>query len=112
MSGDCRTVTLTGPMDAIKASYSKDDGAVTAVRYTKDGKSQTFGTLLNKSEYWGFNDNSKLIGLHGRITDGKITQFGVITLDIFEDACPPPPEEPIENDVEEKPKEEETPEEP
>ena len=49
----------------------------------------TFGPLLSylQDELWEFNSKNQLIGVHGSVTEGKISSLGFITLDP-ENACP------------------------
>ena len=48
MKGDCQTMIISGnEIDMIRASYSKGDGAVTAIKYYKEDGAKTFGTLLS-----------------------------------------------------------------
>ena len=81
MTGECKTLTLTptGPIDKIKASYSLNDGAVSAVRFYKGDIKKTYGELLKPNETWLFDDKNKLIGVHGQLDGDTIVQLGFVT---------------------------------
>ena len=92
MIGDCQTLTLTGQIEKIRASYARSSGAVTAIKYYKGSASKTYGTLLSLFQEWSFTETNQLIGLYGRIdTSGinpVIKQIGFITLDSELEQCP------------------------
>ena len=72
MRGDCETMSLTGPIETVRSSYSETNGAVTSIWYYKGDQKKTFGTLLNSYQTWDFNDSNYLVGLHGRMVGTKI----------------------------------------
>lgn len=82
-------LTLSGPIEKIRASYSQSEDGVSAVKYYKGGNSKTYGTLLSSFKEWTFTDSKILLGLHGRInSSNKITQLGFITNDHSLTVCP------------------------
>ena len=81
MIGDCQTLTLTGLIEKIRASYARSTGTVSAIKYYKGSVSKTYGTLLSLFREWTFTDTNQLMGLHGRVDGTKIKSIGFITLD-------------------------------
>ena len=55
MIGNCKILTLLGPIESIKASYSNNQEAVTAVKFYRASASKTYGTLLSKHAEWQFD---------------------------------------------------------
>ena len=80
-SGKCQTLTLTGPLDGIKAGYYEFIEAINSIRFRKDGVTKTYGdSNLNAREYeWTFRQENRFMGLHGTTTNGIVTGFAVIT---------------------------------
>ena len=80
-AGKCQTLTLTGPLDGIKAGYYTFIEAINSIRFRKDGVTKTYGdSNLNADEYeWTFSDKNRFLGLHGTTTNGIVTSFAVIT---------------------------------
>ena len=67
MDGDCRTLTLTGAINSIVASFSQEEQRVNAIHYFKGKNKVAYGTLLeNGYTVWNFTDDKPLIGLYGR----------------------------------------------
>lgn len=87
MGGTCQTLNLTGPIDAMRAGYSGDAGAVNSVQYLKGSVTKTYGELSDHLVNWAFDDDYRLLGLHGSTTDGVITSFAVI-VETAGDTCP------------------------
>merc|ERR1712151_1328337 len=89
MTGACRSLALTpsGPIDKIKASYSPNDKAVTAIRFFKKDIYVGFGKLIKPNEVWKFDDQNKLIGAHGYVDGDNILQLGFITHTTDNAAC-------------------------
>ena len=86
--GHCETLSLAGPVEKIRSSYSETNGAVTSIWYYTGDRAETFGTLLNSYQTWEFTAANYLVGLHGRMVGTKITQLGFVTLDTEMEACP------------------------
>jgi hypothetical protein len=80
-SGKCQTLTLTGPLDGIKAGYYEFIEAINSIRFRKDGVTKTYGdSSLNAREYeWTFRQEDRFVGIHGSTTNGIVTGFSVIT---------------------------------
>ena len=72
MKGDCQTLTLSGPIERIRASYAQTSGSVTSLKLYRSGLAKTYGTLLANYEEWNFSESSILLGLHGYILDDQI----------------------------------------
>ena len=73
MKGDCDTVLIAGgEVKTIRASYSSDDEAVTAIKYYKEDGAKTFGTLLSSYQSWDFDRYNRVMGLQGRVKNNEI----------------------------------------
>ena len=85
----CQTLTLSGPIEQIRASYTRSTSSVSAIKYYKGSVSKTYGTLISLYREWFFDENNVLLGLHGRVHNNgsKITQLGFITLDPSVTSC-------------------------
>ena len=93
MSGSCQTLTLSGPIEKIRASYARSEAKVSAIKYYKGSAAKTYGTLLSTFKEWTFSDTNILLGLHGRVIDeGKLSikELGFVTLDTSLSSCPTP----------------------
>ena len=64
---DCRTLELSGPIEKIRASWSENDQAVSAIRYFKGRNSLTYGNLLTPFSEWEFSETNVLFGIHGQM---------------------------------------------
>ena len=82
MSGTCKTLELSGEIEKVQASYSANKGGgVRAIRYTKGAAKVTYGNLLSTASAWDLDDNSVMLGVHGRVDGSKIVQLGIVLLD-------------------------------
>ena len=87
MRGECRSLTLEGPVSMIKASYSSASQSVNAIKYFRDDSSVTFGTLLENSAVWEFSEANVLIGVRGYSESGLIRQLSFITYTTNNELC-------------------------
>ena len=77
---NCEVLPLTTRrFEQFRASFLDGDNSI---QYFKEGIKKTYGEMPTKSGYtnWKFSDQNRLIGLHGRVQSGVITQLGVITV--------------------------------
>merc|ERR1712157_547562 len=63
----CQRLTLSGPIEKVRASYAPSSSTVSAIKYYKGGNSKTYGTLLSSFKEWTFSETSILLGIHGRV---------------------------------------------
>lgn len=80
LSGKCQTLTLSGPIERIRAHYDTDLELVTSVMYFRGGLSKTYGIMKQPYEEWNFDDDSMLLGLHGYEDGDAIKQLGFISV--------------------------------
>ena len=68
MTQVCQKLTLSGPIEKIRASYAPSDSSVSAIKYYKGGNSKTYGNLITSYLEWNFSDTSILMGVYGRVS--------------------------------------------
>ena len=60
-SSSCNTLTLTSPVQTVRASFEQDSGYGTSLQFEKDGKKKTYGNLpdqLSLVTEWDFNETN------------------------------------------------------
>ena len=65
-------MNIEGTIEKVRASYSQLAGGITSIKYYKDDKAKTYGTLLQSFVEWEFSETNILIGLHGRVDGATI----------------------------------------
>ena len=79
--GKCRTLTLTGDLTSIEASYDTLLGKVTKIVFVKGPTKASFGKGDSNRKTWYFSNSNKLAGLFGTVSDAGITSLGFVTID-------------------------------
>ena len=68
MRGRCDDISLSGPLDRIRASDNDKDG-LKGVRFYRGGRAKTFGIIDDEDDEgyreWFFDDDEPLIGYFG-----------------------------------------------
>ena len=92
MTGDCRGLRFSGPVDAMKAASKRNNG-LQGIEFYYDGKVATVGEMDGRNvntETWSFNEENALIGLYGQASPNGIEKLGTVSIDMtcqaFKDA--------------------------
>ena len=83
--GKCRTLTLSGELTSVEASYDTFLGRVTKIVFVKGPTKASFGTGDSNKKTWYFSGSNRLAGLFGTVSDAGITSLGFVTID---QTCP------------------------
>ena len=70
--GDCYTLSISGLVEEIQASYSIDQNLINGISYKINGDTTEYGTISSARKQWLFDRGNKLIGLVGNSKESNI----------------------------------------